>query len=145
MSGDIFDHLASLEQRPSPDPGEVPTEVYDEVLEDAARAAYERARELREYWQHHWSATGGEDDPLLDALDDARRTMLEAEQHLRLLIAYGYEFVRPRGYTLAQLATHAGMSISGVRTAYDLENEGRIIEERTGLTPRRRTTPTSQG
>lgn len=61
--------------------------------------------------------------------------MLRAEQHLRLLVAYGYEFVRPRGYTLAQLAAHADMSISGVRTAYDLENEGCIIEERTGVGP----------
>jgi hypothetical protein len=39
-------------------------------------------------------------------------------QRIRELLAYGREFVQPRPYTLGDLAAAAGMSISGVRTAY---------------------------
>jgi hypothetical protein len=45
--------------------------------------------------------------------------MLAAETEIRLLVAYGREFTRPRPYRLADLAEACGMSISGVRTAYD--------------------------
>ena len=37
---------------------------------------------------------------------------------IRLLLAYAREHVQPRPYRLADLADAAGMSISGVRTAY---------------------------
>jgi hypothetical protein len=40
---------------------------------------------------------------------------------MRLLIAYGRRFVYPRPYKLIDLAEAAGMSISGVRTAYDTD------------------------
>ena len=62
---------------------------------------------------------GSDDDPLLSAIRVARYRKQQAEQDLRLLIAYGREFVRPRPYRLADLAEAAGMSVSGVRTAYD--------------------------
>lgn len=143
MSGDVFDHLVAIEL-PLPEPGgDVPGELLDELRDETLRERYHRAEALRELWTEGWSRGDREGDPVLEAIDAARRKMLEAEQHMRLLLAYGYEFVRPRGYTLAQLAAHAGMSISGVRTAYDLDEEGRIVAERTGLTPRRR--PASAG
>lgn len=138
MSGDVFDHLAAIElPLPDGDGGE-PEELLDELREETLRQRYFQAEELREVWTEAWSRGDRDGDPVLVAIDEARRAMLKAEQHTRLLLAYGYEFVRPRGYTLAQLAAHAGMSISGVRTAYDLEEEGRIVAERTGLQPRRR-------
>jgi hypothetical protein len=46
----------------------------------------------------------------------ARRQMLAAGRRMRLLIAYGREFVCPRPSTLEGLGHAAGMSISGVRT-----------------------------
>jgi hypothetical protein len=50
---------------------------------------------------------------------------------MRLLIAYGREFTRPRRYRLEDLARAAGMSISGVRTAYD-DNEVAEVARLTG-------------
>ena len=58
------------------------------------------------------------DDPLLAALADARKRKQRADQQIRLLLAYAREHVQPRPYRLADLAKAAGMSISGVRTAY---------------------------
>jgi hypothetical protein len=57
-------------------------------------------------------------DPLLTTLAGLRHQRLEAEMTSRLLVAYGREFVRPRPYRLIDLAEAAGMSISGIRTAY---------------------------
>lgn len=82
---------------------------------------------------------GGE-DPLLTCLVRARDRMLAAERDLRLLIAYAREFTEPRPYRLDDLARAAGMSISGVRTAYD-DDEISQVAEITGLVPRTRTAP----
>ena len=57
-------------------------------------------------------------DVLLAALADARHRKEQAAQDVRLLLAYAREFTVPRPYRLADLAEAAGMSISGVRTAY---------------------------
>jgi hypothetical protein len=57
-------------------------------------------------------------DVLLAALADARHRKEQAAQDMRLLLAYAREFAVPRPYRLADLAEAAGMSISGVRTAY---------------------------
>ena len=57
-------------------------------------------------------------DVLLTALADARQRKEQAAQDLRLLLAYAREFAVPRPYRLADLAEAAGMSISGIRTAY---------------------------
>ena len=57
-------------------------------------------------------------DILLAALAEARRRRDTADRDIRLLIAYGRELAAPRPYRLADLAEAAGMSISGVRTAY---------------------------
>ena len=58
------------------------------------------------------------DDPLLSALAEAKQRKQRADRDIRLLLAYAREHTRPRPYRLADLADAAGMSISGVRTAY---------------------------
>jgi hypothetical protein len=57
-------------------------------------------------------------DVLLAALADARERKEQAAREMRLLLAYAREFTIPRPYRLADLAEAAGMSISGIRTAY---------------------------
>jgi hypothetical protein len=57
-------------------------------------------------------------DPLLAALVNARERKQQADHDIRLLLAYAREHVQPRPYRLADLADAAGMSLSGVRTAY---------------------------
>ena|SRR5690348_11936154 len=59
-----------------------------------------------------------QDDPLLAALAEAAQRKRQADRDIRLLLAYAREQVQPRPYRLADLADAAGMSISGVRTAY---------------------------
>jgi hypothetical protein len=69
------------------------------------------------------------DDPLLSALVDARERKQRANRDIRLLLAYAREHVQPRPYRLADLAHAAGMSISGVRTAYtqaDIDQAARL-------------------
>lgn len=83
-----------------------------EVTEDRQR--YEQS--VRESWDHL-----DDYDPLLSEIGAARAAMVAAQKRMRLLIAYGREFVQPRPYKLDDLARAAGMSISGVRTAYDDE------------------------
>ena len=63
-------------------------------------------------------AWAGEPVDVLAEIAACRAQMRAAESRMRLLIAYGREFVHPRPYTLAVLAAAADMSISGVRTAY---------------------------
>jgi hypothetical protein len=71
-------------------------------------------------------------DPLLAALDAARIRKEEADQQIRLLLAYARELAAPRPYRLADLAKASGISISGVRTAYDASHTSHVIE---ALTP----------
>jgi len=65
-------------------------------------------------------------DPLLTGIAAARHAMVAAEARMRLLIAYGREFVRPRPYRLEDLAQAAGMSVSGVRTAYGEDEVAKV-------------------
>ncbi len=65
-------------------------------------------------------------DILLAALAEARRRRDAADRDIRLLIAYGRELAAPRPYRLADLAEAAGMSISGVRTAYTVADVNHI-------------------
>ena len=58
------------------------------------------------------------EDPLLAALADSAQRRQRADQQIRLLLAYAREHVQPRPYRLADLAQAAGMSLSGIRTAY---------------------------
>ena len=73
-------------------------------------------------------------DPLLTTLAALRRQRYDVDAAMRRLLAYGREFTRPRPYRLADLADAAGMSISGVRTAYDAD-EIRQVSQATGLRP----------
>jgi hypothetical protein len=99
----------------------------DEAVQE--REAYEQR--LRLTWEHEDGF-----DPLLGEIAAARYAMLQAEARMRLLIAYGREFTRPRPYRLEDLARASGMSISGVRTAYD-EDEVAEVAKLTGTRPRR--------
>jgi hypothetical protein len=92
----------------------------DEDGDDAAagQAQQERdemAEELSNSWLH------SDEDPLLSTLASLRRQRIRLESEMRLLIAYGRHFTHPRPYRLSDLADAAGMSISGVRTAYEAE------------------------
>jgi hypothetical protein len=73
-------------------------------------------------------------DPLLTTLATLRRQRHDLDAAMRRLLAYGREFTRPRPYRLTDLADAAGMSISGVRTAYDAEEIAQVAEA-TGLVP----------
>lgn len=68
--------------------------------------------------------------------------MREAEDRMRMLIAYGREFVTPQPYPLKALAAAAGMSISGTRGAYTFD-ETVAVAERIERRPVRR--PTTDG
>ena len=71
--------------------------------------------------------TGG--DPLLAALAEAAKRKQRADHQMRLLLAYAREHTQPRPYRLADLADAAGMSISGIRTAYstaDIDQAARL-------------------
>ena len=68
-------------------------------------------------------------DPVLTAIADMHRRRTEAEQRLRLLIAYAREVIRPHGYRLANLAAAAGMSVSGVRIAYS-QQDIQVVHQR---------------
>ena len=61
-------------------------------------------------------------DPVLAALHDARDRRDQADRDIRILLAYARELTSPRPYRLADLAAAAGMSISGVRTAYTAQH-----------------------
>ena len=69
------------------------------------------------------------EDPLLAAPADAAKRKEQANHQIRLLLAYAREHVQPRPYRLADLAQAAGMSLSGIRTAYtqaDIDHAARL-------------------
>ncbi|MEU7906330.1 hypothetical protein [Actinoplanes sp. NPDC049118] len=75
-------------------------------------------------------------DALLAELEACRAQIDEAEHRMRLLLAYGREFVRPQPYQLKDLARAADISVSGVRIAYG-EDEITEAAQVTGAKPRR--------
>ena len=110
---DIFaDVAAILHPLPRPQDGKDDHDGFQEMRAQAAEDQERTAEKLRLVWEE------GDQDPLIYALVSARRAKEQAEQEIRELLAYGREFVQPRPYTLVDLAGAAGMSISGVRTAY---------------------------
>ena len=114
---DIFDDIAAIKHR-LPDP---PDDTMNEFEHDAASSEYEQTLHEREVEAERLRMLAEHDnaDPLLVALGQYRHAKELAERRIRELLAYGREFVQPRPYTLGDLAAAAGMSISGVRTAYD--------------------------
>lgn len=128
---DIITDLTDL-IHPLPDPPADEHDGWSALCEEAVeeREAFEQG--LRLTWEHE-----DDYDPLLGQIAAARNAMLAAEAQMRLLIAYGREFTRPRPYRLEDLARAAGMSISGVRTAYD-EDEVAEVARLTGARPGRR-------
>jgi len=69
-------------------------------------------------------------DPVLAAIEEARNRRDQADRDIRILLAYARELTSPRPYRLTDLAAAAGMSVSGVRTAYtqeDIETAQRIL------------------
>lgn len=132
MTRDIATDVAAiLHPLPEPSPEEYADspEVYDTWREGIAEKQQRLAEQLRS------DAEGSEGDPLLIALQNELVAKQKAEANIRRLLAYGREFVRPRGYTLESLAKAAGMSISGVRTAY-LPVDVETVAKATGTKPR---------
>jgi hypothetical protein len=114
--------------------------VFGEVYGGAVRDREQYVAGLRE--EADRAAERDEEfDPLLDELARCRAQILEMERRIGLLLAYGREFVRPQPYQLKDLAAAAGLSISGVRIAYDGDEIGEV-EQIIGEKPRR---PVSEG
>jgi hypothetical protein len=115
------DIAAVLSPMPAPadedrddDSGPAASAVWDDREEEASQ--------LRLAWEH------GGVDPLLSTLAGLRVRRLRLEADMRLLIAYARRFTHPRPYKLIDLAEAAGMSISGVRIAYDDEEVAQLAE-----------------
>ena len=111
---DTFADIAAL-LNPMPARTEDDDESYGDLAEGTLREREELADNLRLAWEN------AEEDPLLSMLERLRAQRLRLEEDMRLLIAYGRCFTHPRPYKLIDLANAAGMSISGVRTAYDTD------------------------
>ena len=73
-------------------------------------------------------------DAVLAALADAHARRMRAEEEIRLLLAYARQFVYPHPYTFGELANAAGMSVSGVRTAFGSQDVEKVSAA-TGLDP----------
>ena len=135
VTRDLVSDLTALVLPLPPHPGSAcgPDDLdgWSAVADQVQQEREELGEQLRLGWEE------GDADPLLGLVAAARQEMLAAEQRMRLLIAYGREFVNPRPYTLEGLAQAAGMSFSGVRTAYD-DDEIAEVAARTGARPRRR-------
>jgi hypothetical protein len=130
---DVCDHVAAM-LHPMPTPGQVPDEVFDDVVDQVGQDREREAGGLRLAWEE----TGH--DPLLSALSGLARQRAEIEDHIRVLLAYARTFAHPRPYPLTDLAVAAGMSFSGVRTAYH-DDHVTAVADRTGLRPPRRPGP----
>lgn len=127
---DIFSDLAAIMHPiPRPEPDEEEHEGLLEMRDQTAQDQEHTTEMLRLSWDE------GQVDPLISALGDARRAKEQAEELIRELLAYGREFVQPRPYTLGDLAAAAGMSISGVRTAYG-HRDVDAVADATGAKPR---------
>jgi hypothetical protein len=151
-SRDIYEAVAAI-MHPMPDrddfaaanehlPADDLSLIFDEVWTTAHQEREANLADLRDNAEH--SAEHDEEyDPLLDQIRNCREQMLAAEHRMRLLVAYAREFVRPQPYQLRELAHAAGLSISGVRIAYDLD-EVEEVAQRTGDKPRRAWAETEQ-
>ncbi len=131
---DMCADIAAL-LNPMPAPAGHGDESDDEAHSHAAGAAWQEREERAEDLRTGWSE--GDIDPLLSTLSSLRNRRLQLEADMRLLIAYGRCFTHPRPYKLIDLANAAGMSISGIRTAYDADE----IDQATEILERPPTNP----
>jgi hypothetical protein len=127
---DVCDHVAAL-LHPLPHPPRRPDDAYHEARERAEQERRETAEQLRLAWDESGA------DPVLSSLAGLHRNQVEIEATIRALLAYAREYAYPRPYTLVDLAGAAGMSFSGVRTAYH-DDEVAEVAARTGLRRPRR-------
>lgn len=81
---------------------------------------------LAQHLRLAWEEEG--EDPLLAGVRSARLRKLQAEQEIRNLITYAREFIGPKPYKLVELAEAAGLSISGVRIAYEQDDIAQVAE-----------------
>ncbi len=132
VTRDLIDNITAVVARPYLE-GQ-PADMRDAIAAAAEDERAELAGQLR------LARDEGGEDPLLTLVERARGRMLAAERDLRLLLAYAREFAEPRPYRLEDLARAAGMSISGIRTAYDDDEVGEVAAI-TGLPRRRRNAP----
>ena len=116
ICADIAALLTPIPERPDHDTardGNVDDDTYDDMAQEAWQERESLAETLRLSWQEE------DADPLLSTLADLRQQRLRLEADMRLLMAYGRCFTHPRPYKLIDLANAAGLSISGVRIAFD--------------------------
>jgi hypothetical protein len=69
------------------------------------------------------------DDPVLARLNELATQKQDIQHQMRLIIAYGREFIRPEPYRLRALAAAAGLSISGARTLYSPQDLATIAAQ----------------
>jgi hypothetical protein len=113
MCADIAALLHPMPHRPGEDDdGDEAAEAYQAMAEAAWQEREETAEDLRLSLQERGI------DPLLSTLAGLHEQRLQLEADMRLLMAYGRCFTRPRPYKLIDLARAAGLSISGVRIAF---------------------------
>ena len=132
---DMCADIAAL-LNPMPTPVDDGDESDDETHAHAAEAAWQEREEMAEHLRLSWDE--GDIDPLLSTLSSLRNRRLQLEADMRLLIAYGRCFTHPRPYKLIDLANAAGMSISGIRTAYDtdeIEQAAEILQRPPSTAP----------
>ncbi|MBN9747796.1 hypothetical protein DMP23_43055 [Amycolatopsis sp. A1MSW2902] len=141
MIDDLVDIVYPLPDSPGADADEHERDGYgawlDEVVEQRER--FEQNLRMAERFERI-------EDPRYDALlaeiGAARRERLDAEARMRMLVAYGREFIKPQPYQLKDLAAAAGMSISGTRSSYTVEDIA-AVARRIGRQPRFRAEDTS--
>ncbi|WP_351234798.1 hypothetical protein [Streptomyces sp. NPDC002133] len=107
-----------------PTPDDVsPGEFYPDACEQVERERAEHAADLQA------QADGLDEDPVILAIGNARTRREAAEREIRLLLAYAREFHADRPYKLEQLAQAAGMTPSGVRTAFKDGEVGAVAKQ----------------
>ncbi len=137
----MIDDLVDI-RHPLPRAEEMPEgdeDVYTDWSHEVARERGTYERELRMHEEHE----EGDWDPLLAEIHTARQEMRAAEERMRMLVAFGREFIKPQPYQLKQLAEATGMSISGTRSSYTVD-EVAAVARRIGRQPRFRTDDTGE-
>lgn len=112
--------------------GEMADELYNDAQGDVYRERERFARELEAECRMEREQNDGEaseEDVLLRELGRASDEIKQAQERLRRLIAYGREFQGRRPFPLSWLARASGMSISGVRTAYQRSDVEFVAEQ----------------